>query len=88
MKIRRTKSGIVHKFYFVRPKENANAGELAEKLLGLRSVEEVFVTDGDCGFIVKARLTNNREPKEVAAYISKNIGSRYGRVMSYLEYRK
>lgn len=87
MRARRVR-GIVHKFYFVRPRQNADAGEIAEKLLGLRPVDQVYVTEGDCGFIVRARVTDGREPKGVADYIAKNVGGRYGRVVSHLEYSK
>jgi hypothetical protein len=85
---RGTRKGVMRKFYFIRPRKNINAGELAEKLIELKPVEEVFLTEGDCGFIVKARFTNNKEPKDVVDYISKNVGSKYGKVVSYYEYRK
>jgi hypothetical protein len=79
---------VTHRLYFVKPKENANADELAERLICLELVDEVLITEGDCGFIVKARLVNGKEPTDVASYISKNIGSRYGKVVSHCEYKK
>ena len=85
---KRSGKGVMYKLYFVKPRENADASGIAEKLLGLESVEEVLLTEGDCGFVVKARFTNGKEPKEVADYISRNMGSRYGRVVSHCEYRK
>jgi hypothetical protein len=85
---KRTRRETMHRLYFVKPRENADAGEIAERLIGLQHVEEVLLTEGDCGFIVKARFVDGREPKDVAEYISKNVGSRYGMVVSYCEYRK
>lgn len=84
-RVRRT---AMHKFYFIKPRSNADAGKLAEKLIELKPVEQVFLTEGDCGFIVKARLMNDKEPKDVVRYISKMIGSSYGKVVSHYEYRK
>lgn len=82
------RKGKLHKFFFVEPQENANADELAEKLISLKSVEEVFVTDGDCGFVVKARFSKEGEPKDVMKFIKGHIGRSFGAVVSYYEYRK
>lgn len=78
----------MHRFYFVRPRPNANAEELVMGLLKLGPVDQVFLTEGDCGFIVKARFIRDKEPKDVTDYISRNMGTRYGKVVSYCEYRK
>ncbi len=80
--------GAMYGLYFVRPKENADAGGIAEKLMMFESVKEVLLTEGDCGFVVKARFTDGKEPLDVADYISKNISSRYGKAVSHYEYRK
>ena len=78
----------LHKFFFVEPQENANADELAEKLISLKNVEEVFVTDGDCGFVVKTRFSMEDEPKDVIQFIKNHVGRSYGAVVSHYEYRK
>lgn len=78
----------MHRFYFIKPRPNANAEELAKKLIELKSVEQVFLTEGDCGFIIKARFLNDSEPKDVVEYISKRVGSEYGKVISHCEYVK
>jgi DNA-binding Lrp family transcriptional regulator len=82
------RKGVMYSLYFVRPKENADASRIAEQLMELKSVKEVLLTEGDCGFIVKARFTDGKEPTEVADYILKNVSSRYGRAISHYEYRK
>ncbi len=82
------KRGVFHKFYLVHPKENANADELAERLIMLKPVEEVFLTDGDFGFVVKARFTDGKEPNDVTSFISKNINSKFGKAVSHYEYKK
>lgn len=78
----------VHGFYFVRPRHRANADELADKLIQLNSVEEVLLTEGDYGFLVKAGFFRGEEPKDVMDYIAKNIDSRFGRVISHYQYTK
>ena len=83
-KVRRN---AMHKFYFIKPKPNTNAEELALRLIGLKHVDGVFLTEGEYGFIVKARIPGVGGGG-VADYLSKNMGSRYGEVTSYFEYRK
>jgi hypothetical protein len=84
-KIRRN---AMHKFYFIKPKPNTNSEELALKLIGLKHVDGVFLTEGEYGFIVKARVSGIDGKENVADYISENVGSSYGEVTSYFEYRK
>ncbi len=86
-KLPRKKTNI-HKFYLLRPKENANIDVLADQLISLKNVREVFVTDGDYGFIVKTRFSEGKEPKNVTRYITKHIGQDYGKVVSYYRYKK
>lgn len=83
-----SKKGILHKIFFVRPRQNADAGELAERLIKLKPVEEVFLTDGDYGFVVKARFFKGEEPKDVTRFITRNIDSKYGAVISHYQYKK
>ena len=70
------------------PKLNANADELASKLIMLKPVEEVFLSDGDYGFIVKVRFFAGEEPKDVTDYIRENMASRFGTVDSYYRYKR
>jgi hypothetical protein len=78
----------IYKFYFVKPPENSNADHLAEQLISMKGVEEVFVTDGDYGFIVKTRFFDGMKSDGVHNYISKRLGSDFGRVTSYYQYKK
>ncbi|MFI5412695.1 MAG: hypothetical protein ACHQX1_02290 [Candidatus Micrarchaeales archaeon] len=82
------KKGILHKFYFIKPRENADADDLAERLISLKLVEEVFLTDGDYGFVVKARFLNGKEPDNVTRYISRNLSAKFGKVVSHYEFKK
>ncbi len=82
------KRGSLHRFYLIEPKPNVDAGKLAEKLVALKHVEEVFLSDGDYGFIVKVRFLDGKEPSCVANYLKTNLAGRFGTVDSYYKYRK
>jgi DNA-binding Lrp family transcriptional regulator len=84
----RKKHESLHGFYLVKPRHNANADELADKLIQLNSVEEVLLTEGDYGFLIKASFFDGEEPKNVTDYIAKNISSKFGKVVSYYQYSK
>jgi len=78
----------LHKFLFLRPRENVNAEALAEKLLSLKNVQEVILTEGDCGYIVKTRFLSDKSDKEAEEYIKKNMDGVFGTAMSYAHFRK
>lgn len=82
------KRGSLHRFYLVEPKPNANADELAEKLIAMKPVEEVLLSDGDYGYLVKVRFINGKEPVDVVNYLKEKIAVKYGVVDSYYQYRK
>ena len=88
MPVKRTKRQVFYKFYFLKPKANADADLIAERLMDLSSVQEVFLTEGDYGYVVKARFFNGKEPKDVTNYIAKAVDKKFGAVMSHMEYRK
>ena len=77
-----------YKFYLVNPKENAYGDTVAEKLISFDDVEEIYVTDGDYGFIVKTRFGDGKEADDVYGYIHRKIDSKFGEITSYYKYRK
>jgi hypothetical protein len=85
---KRTKKSSLHRFYLISPKQNLDAGLIAERLLSLKPVEEVFLTDGDFGYIVKARFSKEDEPKDVTRYIERYVDQKFGKVVSYYQYKK
>ena len=82
------KRGVLHRFYLIEPKENADLDKLADGLISLKPVEEVLIADGNYGLVVKVRFQHGMEPHNVADFISKRIGSRFGTLDSYYQYRK
>ncbi len=83
-----SKKGKFHRFYLVEPKPDVDAGSLAEKLIALKPIEEVFLSDGDRGFLVKVRFIEGKEPSDIAGYLKGRIAARYGTVDSYYRYGK
>lgn len=84
--IRRTRrirrNGQQYSLFFIKPKENSNAHEYAERLASMEGVAEVMVTDGECGFVVKAKNPNIDEKSPILAKNS------YKRLTSYYQYKK
>jgi cell division protein FtsX len=81
-------SNPLHKFFFLKPKANTNANDIAEKLLSLKNVQEVILTEGDIGYIVKTRLFSEREDAETRHYIEKNVGQMLGFAVSFDSLKK
>ena len=77
-----------HRFYLIEPRPNVNANELADKLIGMKTVEEVHLSDGAYGFIVKVRLLNGRAPAKVVNYIRHKVATKVGTVNSQYRYVK
>lgn len=82
-RIRRIRrNGQQYSLFFIRPKENSNAHKYAERLAAVDGVTEVMVTEGECGFVVKAR---NPSIGEKSPILSRNS---YKRLTSYYQYKK
>ena len=74
------RKGKLHKLFFVGPKPNAIIDNLAERLIELRLVQEVFLEDHNSGYVAKIRFFE--EPKRSPeVYISSNISKDFGRVI-------
>ena len=82
------KRSSLHRFYLISPKANADTSALVERLISLKPVQEVFLTDGDFGYLVKARVCAQGKPADVLDYMAKRIDRKYGKVVSYYQYRK
>ncbi len=80
--------GHSHKFYLFKPKQNQNTEQLARKIIDLDKVKEVYVTGGDCGFMVKAKFYAHDAPDDLEKYLAKNIDPKYGAVVSYYRLKK
>ncbi len=77
-----------HKFFLIKPKPGMDINNLANDLVALPDVLEVYATEGTIGFMVKARFDGEKDPVEVAHYIEKNISKDYGTLVSYINFKK
>ncbi len=77
-----------HRFYLIEPRPNVNANELADKLIGQKHVEEVILSEGAYGFIVKVRLLKGKAPAKVVSYIRNRVASKFGTVNGQYRYVK
>ena len=79
-------SGHHYDLFFIKPKSNANAHTYAKRLASMKNVAEVLVTEGECGFIVKARGRVAAAYKRDKAVVLQR--SSYKQMTSYLQYRR
>ena len=76
-----SKKGKLHRIFFVGPKKNAVMDELAERLIELNFVQEVFLEDYNSGYVAKIRFFIDREPERPETYISKLVSKDFGAVV-------
>ncbi|MCL5239545.1 MAG: hypothetical protein M1286_03705 [Candidatus Marsarchaeota archaeon] len=74
-------------FYLIEPGKNLNSDLFARKLICNKRVREVYVTEGACGFIVKAKIGDGREGP-IPANLIGNGCRRVGLAISSYAYRK
>lgn len=86
--IRAKEGSAFYKFYLINPKENASISSLAEKLISFKDVEEVYVTEGAHGFLVKTKFLNGKEPKDLDSYIKRRVDQTYGEMNAYFSYKR
>lgn len=54
----------------------------------MKPVQEAFLTDGDFGYIVKARFCKDNKPEDAVDHLAKKMDSRFGKVVSYYQYKE
>lgn len=82
-----TKSIRSSRLFFVRPKESIDSNAVAERLAEFEGVEEVLLTEGEYGFLVKAALGSWKEYKGLAKAISEISDNKCGMAISYYKYK-
>ena len=78
-------SGHHYDLFFIKPKHKANAHVYAERLASMKDVAEVLVTEGECGFIVKARNNVSAGKAEKMVMLERRS---YEQMTSYLQYKR
>ena len=79
-----------HKFYFIKPVPGNDADSLASMLLLLEGVEEVHITEGEYGLIVKAKAASmaSASTDKIGNYIADTLNEKFNAAVSYYRYRK
>ncbi|MDE1823673.1 MAG: hypothetical protein KGI00_04520 [Candidatus Micrarchaeota archaeon] len=75
-----------YRFFFIKPTVNSNINDVVEKLLRLRNIIEVLISEDDYGIIVRACQTEGDD--SIHDYISKNFGGRFSEAVCHYKYRK
>ena len=76
------------KFYLIDPERDASVNSTVRKLIGISKVEEVYVTEGPHGFLVKANPATAIESRRVTTSIARQFSGQVGVITSYARYRK
>ncbi len=71
----------LHKLLFVDPKNTVSMDELADRLIALKLVQEIFLADHEKGYVVKVRFFPEKEPRSAAGYVSGQLSRDFGIVV-------
>lgn len=71
----------LHKLHFVNPKASASMDRLAERIVSLRHIQEMFLEGSENGYVAKVRFFPGCEPRNICMYVSSKISGNYGSVV-------
>ena len=74
-------------FFMLHPKVNGDAKAFIEHLMSMPSVLEVYLADGDFGYVVKAKCDGDKEPKELIRFIDRT-GASHGKAMTFYKFQR
>ncbi len=86
VKIRR--QAACSKFVFIKPKPCKDADEFAKFLIMQHNVQEVYVGEGDYGYIIKAKLDDGQIEDEMMKVTRGGSDTHLPRFSSYFKYTK
>ena len=76
------------RFYLINPERDASVNSTVKKLMGIGEVDEVYVTEGPHGFLVKASPSSAVSSRRITSSISRQFSGQVGVITSYARYRK
>jgi hypothetical protein len=76
------------KFYLVNPRRDASVNSAVRKLIGISEVDEVYVTEGPHGFLVKASPSSAVSSRRITSSIARQFSGNVGVITGYARYRK
>lgn len=78
---------LFNSFFFIKPQENTDVDELADKLIKINEVQEVHVKKGTIGYMVNAKFDKNTHDA-VKRKMAHAAGPRYGKFVSAMEVKR
>ena len=63
---------------YIKPKPSVSPEDLAEKLISLKDIEEVFLSEERSGYLLKTKFYDQIDHGDAIRYIQKEIGSGFG----------
>lgn len=75
-------------YFFVKPSRKENVHKAAKRLIGIKGIREVSVTEGDYGFVVKADFLYKRDNDFLYREIMKAVGGTSKKALCYCQYNK
>jgi len=76
------------RFYLINPQRDAPVNSTVKKLIGIHEVDEVYVTEGPHGFIVKASPSSAVSSRRITTSIVRQFNGQVGVMTGYARYRK
>ena len=83
-----TKGSASFDYFFVKPSRKGNVHKAAKKLIEIKGIREVSVTEGDYGFVVKADFLYERDNDFLYREIIKAVGGTSKKALCYCQYNK
>ncbi len=74
-------------FYMLHPRVNEDVKALIGHLLSMPSVLEVYLADGDFGYVIKARMEEDKEPQELIRFMDRT-GASYGKATTFYKFQR
>lgn len=81
------RQGSLYSLTFIRPKNKTNAQSVADELMSLHCVEEVILSSGEYGFIVRSRF-DEKENRLLHNYITRKHDGKFSMVSCYYKFKK
>jgi hypothetical protein len=72
-------------YFFVRPGRNENLHKAAARLMGIRKVTEVAITEGEYGFVVKAHGVQDVD-RAIVREIARAVGGSSRKAVCHCRY--
>ncbi len=82
------KRTVYYRFYLLKPKFNINLHDISMKIIGFKEVAEVYLTEGASGILVKTKFFDDSKPSAIEQFLKSTIPSKYGILVSPIQYEK